>query len=179
MKIVDRNMAFGTGSGSASLTLPPRNGISTARHLWYTSAAAGTIKLYRAKQKTTAHAAVSASTALTIHTDEAGKVNGAVLTTSDYVLVCSSNSTVWQLQSISAVAAVSSSTVALTLGGNVTCAALDAIYIVRAADIVTLTTGTETAKAEYVFNSYRQMPVHVLLTAAGTDYISVSVDVEE
>jgi len=180
MNVIDRGMEYATGTDTCSLTVAEYLGQIVARQLWYTSPAAGTITVYRPKQKTTANAAVAASTALTIDTTALGYVGGAVLTTNDYVLVFDSGgSGGWQLSAISVVGTVSSSTVALTLGTAITCAASDTIYVVRAADIVTLVTANETTTQEYAFNSYRKYPVHAVLAATGTCRISVSYDVEQ
>lgn len=182
MNVVKRGMAYDDGTNSAAVTIGPENGAIVARSVWYTSPGAGTLKIYRAKpaHDTEANAAVSASTTLVIDTDANGYVGGSVVTTNDYVLVFDSSGNGPQLRSISNVGAVSSSTVTLTLGAALTCAADDKVYIVRQADIVTLVTANETAKdLQQVFNGYRNSPVHALLEATGTCRLSVAYDVEE
>jgi len=171
-----RGMKYGTGTNTASLTIPEGHGQVVCESLWYTSPGAGTLVIYRVKQKATANAAVAADTALVIDTDSAGKVGGAVLTTSDYVLVFDSGGTGgWQLSAVSAVAAVSSSTVSLTLGTAITCAAGDSVFVCRAADIVTMVTATETQKdIRNAFNGFRAMPVHAVLAATGTCQFSAA-----
>lgn len=177
-EVIDRGMAANSGATSISLTLGPAVGFIVARSMWFDSPAAGTITVYRPRQKAIANAAVSGSATLVVKTDASGYIGGAVLTTSDLVLVCSSTGTTWTLQTISNVAAVSSSTVTLTLGGTITCAALDTIYIIRAADVVTFVTADETKTVEYAFNGYDGMPVHLVMAATGTNTISVAYDVE-
>ena len=178
MKIIKRDMFYATGSGSAAVFLPQDNGQIVCRSMWYTSAAAGTLKFYRARQSATANAAVSASTTLVVKTTVLGYVGGAVLTTNDFVLV-ESSANGWQYRTIATVAGVSSSTVSLILGSAITCAAGETIHIVRAADVVSATTGTETQRdLRYVFNGFLNRPVYVLLTAAGTDLLSIAVDYE-
>jgi hypothetical protein len=178
MKVIARGMAYGAGSGTAALTIPRGNGMVVARQLYYDCPATGTLVFYRPRYETTAHAAVSATTTLVIHTDASGHIGGAVLTTSDYVLVSSTTSDGYQLSSISSVAAVSSSTVSLGLGSSITCAILNPIYIIRAADICTVVTGDETTRVEMAFNGIDMMPVHVLQTATGNNKISVAYDIE-
>jgi hypothetical protein len=182
MDVIHRDIAHATGTDSATAFVEPGNGISVARNLWFDSPAAGTLVANRAKQETTANAAVSNSDSLDIDTDSAGKVGGAVLTTNDYVIVQNSSGTgdIWYLQSISNVGAVSGSVVTLTLGGNIYCAASDAVFVVRAADIVTMTTADETVNnLQYAFNGYEGMPIGVVLTATGECRVSVAVDYEK
>lgn len=177
--VVERGQVYGTGTNTAGVVIPTGNGQIVANSVWYTSPAAGTLVIYRAKQSCVANAAVSASATLVIKTDSAGKVGGAVLTTNDYVIVEGSNGSGWQFRTISNVASVSASTVSLTLGSTITCAANDTIYVVRAADLVSLTTANETVRdARYIFNGYKGMPVYALLSATGTCHLSVAYDVE-
>ena len=179
MEVLQRTMAAGGGTNSASATIGPFNETPVARNLWFTSPGTGTLVIYRAGQKALANAAVVAATTLVIKTDASGYVGGSALTTSDYVLVMNSATGTWYLASISSVAAVSSSTVSLGLGSAISCAADDLIYIVRAADIVTFVTGTETvSNLQYAFNGYRGYPIRVVLTATGTCRFGVAVDVE-
>jgi hypothetical protein len=146
--------------------------------MWYTSPAIGTLKVYRASQKTKANAAVAASATLIVKTDAAGKVAGAVITTNDYVLVHDGSGS-YQLRGINTVGTVSSETVELTLASAITCSALERVYIVRAADIATLATAAETQKdLRYVFNTFPGFPASVLLEATGTCRMSVSYDTE-
>jgi len=165
-----RGMFRGSGTtASAKAYVGPEGGQIHCDSLSYTDDDAGLLKFYLAKQKTSANAACSASATLVIDTDSAGKVGGAVLTTNDYVLVADSSGTGWQLRSISNVAAVPSSTVSLTLGTAATCAADDLIYVVRAADIHSITTAAETkTNLLNLFSSYEMMPVAVELTSNST-----------
>ena len=175
MRGIRRNMFADSDTNSASATLDCGNGQVVGRTLSYTSPGAGTLNVYRPKQKTTANAACTNSTALTVKTDAAGKIGGAVITTNDYVLVCNTNASgnLFYLQTISNVASVSSGTVALTLGGNVYAAANDRVYIVRAADIPSFTVGAETkVELHDMFVGYPNMPVHLVLAATGTCLIS-------
>lgn len=170
------NTFFGTGSGTASVTIPQESGQIVCQRLGWDSAATGTLVIYRGSYRCKANAAVAADTTLVIKTDAAGKVEGYTPTTSDYVLVNNSTSgaTRWYLASISSVAAVSSSTRSLGLGGAVTCAADDAIFIVSNSlgDIISMATAAESVRdIYYAFCSRRGMPVHLLLTATGTDRI--------
>jgi hypothetical protein len=163
-----------SGSDTATAVIDPKNGTVKVRTLNYTSPAAGTLKAYRGRFNATANAAVSASATLVIDTDSAGKVGGAVLTTNDYVLV-ESAANGWQLRSISNVGAVSSSTVSLTLGSAITCAADDRVWVIRAADIASITTGTETVNGLYdAFVSYSGGPLALQLAATGTCTLTAS-----
>ena len=182
MKIIDRGMEYDSGSGTAEVMIKSHNGMVVCRNLWYTSADAGTIGIYRARQKTTANAADSASVTLVINTDVLGYVGGSVLVAGDFVIVADSSGTGWQRREIDSggVAGVSDSTVSLTLTAAATCSADDVIFIVRTADIVSLTTAAETVRNEpYVFNGYRNMPVAVLLTATGADKLSIAYNIED
>ncbi len=176
--------ASGT-TGACIAVVGPEPGQIVAESVSYTCDAAGTLKFYRARQKTTAAAACSAATGLKISTDAAGKVGGAVLTTSDYVIIGDSSGTGFQVRSLSVVAAVgtgaNASTVQLTLGATATCAAGDFIYIVRAADIHSLTTAQETkTNLLNLFNSYRRMPVAVELNGStGSKFFSGTYVVED
>lgn len=178
MNIIQRGQVYGTGTNSAAITMGPFTGLIVGRNGWYTSPGAGTITLYRPRSVALANAAVTSGTTLVIKTDSAGKVDGSVLTTNDYVLCCKDGT--WYLSSISSVAAVSSSTVSLGLGSAVTVAALGSVYICRAADIVALVTGTETVnKLEYWFVAAAvNYPVHAVLAATGTCRLSTTFDVE-
>jgi len=168
-------MFYGTGSGTAKATIGAEVGQIVCARMAYTSAAAGTLVIYRPDIAARANAAVSASATLVIKTDATGYVEGYTPTTSDYVLVGNSTTsgTTWYLQSISSVAGVSSSTRSLGLGGNIYCAADDFVFICKAANLVSITTGTETVNQIYdAFVGFKNMPVHVLLTATGTDMVS-------
>lgn len=177
-----KGMFYNDGTNSASATIPGGNGQVACLRLGYTSPGAGTLKVYRPNDATYANAAVSNSTALTIRTDANGYVGGRVLTTSDVVLVCNSGSTgnAWYLSTISAVAAVSSSTVALTLGSAIYCAAGDKVCVCRAADIVTMVTAAETVADLYDgFYGFPASPVHLVLAATGTCRINGSYEYQE
>lgn len=177
-----RGTFFASGTaGTVYAYVGPVTGRAVCDSLAYDCDAAGTLKFYLARQKTTANAACSASATLVIDTDAAGKVGGAVLTTSDYVLIEDSSGTGWQLRSISAVAAVSSSTVSLTLGATATCAASDGIWIVRAANILSIVTADETQnKLEDLFSSFPGFPVCVALTGStGSKTVSGTYHEEE
>jgi hypothetical protein len=63
-----------------------------------------------------ANAAVSAATTLVVKTDASGYIGGAVISTSDMILVFNTTTKAWVYSTISSVAAVSSSTVSLGLG---------------------------------------------------------------
>jgi len=184
MRVIKKGTFYGTGSGSAAATIPQQSGQIVCRRLGYTSAAAGTLDFYLARARSKANAAVSADTTLVVKTDSNGYFPGesTVMTTNDYVLVSNSTAggTVFTLSAISAVAAVSSSTVSLTLATAVTCLANDPVFLIRAADIISTTTAEETVRDEYdAFAGYRQMPVHILLTATGTDKVSGVYHVED
>jgi hypothetical protein len=165
---------YGTGSGTAAVLIPPGNGLIVGRRGWYTSAAAGTLVVYPARFAMVANAAVSAATTLVVKTDASGYIGGAVISTSDMILVFNTTTKAWVYSTISSVAAVSSSTVSLGLGSAISITAGGTVYLVRAADIVTLTTGTETVKdLDYWFTGVQAgMPVYLLLTATGTDLLS-------
>jgi len=169
---------YAEGTNTAAFFVPQSNGWSRAESLWYTSPAAGTLEIFRARSKTTAYAAAAASQTLVIDTDASGYVGGAVLTTDDFVLVSDTTGTGFQYSAaITNVAAVSSNTVTLTLTNTVTCAAGDTIFVVRVADVVSLTTANETAQnLAHVFSSYLQMPLYVLLSATGACQISAEME---
>lgn len=158
-----RGMFSGSGTSAAATSfVGPEAGVTVCTSMSWTNDAAGTLKFYRAKQKTTANAACSASTTLVIDTDSAGKVGGAVLTTNDFVLIEDSSGTGWQKRTLASVGAVSSSTVSLTLGATATCADGDRIWIVRAADVPTITLAAATVQdMGPLWNSYPNMPVYV------------------
>jgi hypothetical protein len=186
-EVVDRGQKYATGTNTAAVVIPPTNGNIVGRRSWYTSPDAGTIVLNRARSKMLANAAVSGSTALVIKTDVAGKVDGAVVSTSDYVLVQNPTTGAWVLSTVTNVAAVTvvstpnnTGTVALTLGTAVTCSAEGPVYLVRSADIVSLTTAAETLKdLDFWFASVAsERPIHVILSATGTCKLAVCWDVE-
>jgi len=180
LKVVNRGSFYATGSGSATAIIGASGGLIRCTNLSLFSDAVGTLKFYLANERTTANAAVAASATLVIDTDASGYVGGAVLTTNDYVIVADSSGTGYQLRSISAVAAVSSSTVSLTLGATITCAEGDVIYVVRAANIISRATTNDesTTDAKDQFNGFSDYPVAVVVTATGTDTVSGTYDVE-
>jgi len=174
MQKMKMGMFYGTGSGSCSATIGAEVGQIVCARLGYTSAASGVLEFYRPDIVARANAAVTNSTALVIKTDSVGHVEGYHPTTSDFILVGNSSGTgnAWYLQTIAGYAAVSSSTVAVTAGGNIYCAADDHIFICKAANVVVAVTGTETVNQVYdAFVGFKNMPVHVLLTATGTDRV--------
>jgi hypothetical protein len=180
-------MQYASGTNSAAVVIPPCNGHIVGRRSWYTSPGAGTIVLNRARSWLKANAAVSAGTTLVAKTDAAGKIDGAVFTTSDYLLVQNPTTLAWVLSLISSVAAVTvvdatknMGTVSLTIGTAVTCSADQPIYLVRSADIVSLTTGTETIRDldNWFTSAAPERPIHVILSATGTCKLSVTYDVE-
>lgn len=167
------------GENTAPLFVPPENGQFRAASMWYTSPGAGTIKAYPARSKIRANADVAASLTLVVDTDSAGKVDGAVLTDSDWVLVNDSSGTGWQARSISAVAAVSSGTVSLTLNASIICAEDDMIHIVRAADIKTVTVAAETEKqVENAFSGIGLGALYIILAATGTCQLTIDAEYE-
>lgn len=180
MKVIRELSRSNSGSNSATVTIPPQDGVIVGRKINFTSPAAGTLTIYCAQSTATANAAVAADTTLVIDTDSNGYVDGAVLTTNDYVLVFHPTTGAATLSAISAVGAVSSSTVSLTLGTAITCSADDKIFIVRAAGIATHTTADETQDYEYFYAGIApKMPVHLVLAATGTCRLSTFVQVKE
>lgn len=173
--------ASGTTATGVVAFVGPENGQIVCDSLSYTGDAAGLLKFYRAKQRTTMNAACATSTALKINTDAAGKVGGAVLTSSDVVVIADSSGTGLQIRTISSVAAVSSSTVTLTLGATAVAAAGDRVYVVRLADIHSITIGAETkVNLLNLFNSYLNMPVVVEITGStGSKFFSGTYQVEQ
>jgi hypothetical protein len=173
--------ASGTAATGTVAVLDMFNGQIVCDSLSYTGDAAGLLKFYRARNKGTANAACSANTTLKINTDAAGKVGGAVLTTSDYILVRDSASAGWQLRSISNVGAVSSSVVTLTLGAAATCASGDVLFVVRAADIHSVTIGAETKlNLLNMFNGFPNYPVAVEITGStGSKFFSGTYTVQQ
>lgn len=151
------------------------------KSLSYTCDATGTLKFYLAREATICALALANGTGLKINTDAAGKVGGALITTSDIVLVMHSGASGAQLRTVSSVAAVSSGTVTLTLGANATAALGDKIYIVRAADIHTIVTAAETkTDLGALFCSYPRMPVAVELAGStGAKHFSALYEVED
>ena len=180
LELIERGQVFNSGATSISLTINPRGGNIVGRRMWYTSPGTGSIIVYRPRTKMLANAAVSADTTLVVKTDASGYVEGAVISTNDKVLVQNPTTGAWVLAAVSSVAAVSSSTVSLGLGTAVTCSAAQVVYLVRAADIVTLVTGTETkTDLDYWFIGMgREMPVHIVMAATGTNYLATTFDVE-
>ena len=179
-----KGMFMGAGTtNSAVAVIRPKSGVIACDSLSYTDDDAGLLKFYLPKFLTTANAAVAASTTLVVVTDASGYIaDNAVLTTNDYALVEDSSGTGWQLRSIAAVGAVSSSTVSLTLGATITCASGDTIYIVRAADIHSITTAAETrVNLLNLFFGYENMPVAIELTSGstGSHFVSGSYHVED
>jgi len=158
----------------------PEAGQIVCDSLSYTGDAAGVLKFYRAKQRITAAAACTGSATLSINTDAAGKVGGAVVTTSDYVIIESSTSAGTQLRSVGTVGAVSSGKVALTLGAVATCASGDVVYLVRAADIHSITVAAESkTNLLHLFNSYKRFPVAIEITGStGAKLVSGTYTVE-
>ncbi len=180
MKVIARKMMYADGTNSAAGFVSPGNGVAVVRSMWYTSPGAGTLKFYPANAMTRAAAAVAASATLTIDTDSNGYVGGAVLTTSDWVLVADDSGTGWQARSISAVGTVASEVVSLTLNTTITCADANPVYVVRDADIVTLTTADETVQGvEYVFNGIGTNPFYAVLAATGACRLSLAIDYEK
>jgi hypothetical protein len=181
MKVIAKGQVYGTGSGTAAVTVPAGNGLVVGRRAWYTSPAAGTIGIYRPRTRFAANAAVTATTTLVAKSDANGYVDGAVFTTNDYLLVSNPTTGAWVLSKISAVAAVSSSTVSLTIATAVTCSADQEIYLVRAADIVSVVTGTETNydMDNWFVGRARGMPVYILLTASGTCHMATTYQIED
>ena len=174
MQTLSKHNLFGSGTTTASFTLPPGVGQIVCTRLGWDGPAAGTLAIYVASFKCKANAAVATSTALTIKTDASGYVEGYTPTSSDYVIVNNSTSgtTRWYLASISVVAAVSSSTRLLTLASNVVCAASDSIYIVSNSlgDIITFTIASESVRnVQDAFVGRRGLPVHILMSATGTN----------
>jgi hypothetical protein len=173
--------AAGTAASGTVAFLDKCNGQIVCDSLSYTGDAAGLLKFYRARQKNTANAACAASTTLKINTDAAGKVGGAVLTTSDFILVNDSAGAGWQLRTIGAVGAVSSSVVTLTLGAAATCASGDVLYVVRAADVHSVTIAAESkSNLLNMFNGYIGYPVAVEITGStGSKFFSGTYCVEQ
>jgi hypothetical protein len=181
MKIVKRQTVSATGTNTTTAVIPPYNGQIVARNIWYDSPDAGTLTVYPASGKTTANAAVAAATTIVIVTDSAGKVDGAVIAATDWLIVHDSTAggSGWQLRDVSTVAAVSSSTVSIVVTAALTCAAGDAVYIVRVADIAAHTTAAETIKdLAYLFSGYPDCPVALVLAATGTCRLSVMANYE-
>lgn len=184
MKVIESFTAFKEGTDSATIVLPPKNGISVVKRLWYKSPAGGTITVARYKLKTDAVAAVAAASSLVVNTDALGYINGSQILSSDILLICGSNGSGWQIATMSSVGIPSDSTVELTLNETITCAAGDAVYIARnhsttQLDVHTLVTGTETVHDDFAINGYRDMPTTIVLAATGLCRIGVDVDVEE
>ena len=171
----------GTTATGVITVLDKCNGQIVCESLSYTGDAAGLLKFYRARNKSTANAACAASTTLKINTDAAGKVGGAVLTTSDFILVNDSAGAGWQLRTIGAVGVVSSRVVTLTLGATATCASGDVLYVVRAADVHSVTIGNETKNNLLnMFNGYLNYPVAVEITGStGSKFCSGTYTIEQ
>lgn len=170
MRALNFGTFYGAGTNTASATIPAQSsGLVRVMRIGWDSPGAGTLVIYRARELAKANAAVSADTTLVVKTDASGYVGGAVLTTNDYVLVSNPTTGAYVLSQISAVAAVSSSTVSLTLGTAITCSANQTIWIIRAADILTLTTAAESVRDLYDFViGYQGYPIHFVLAATGT-----------
>ena len=171
----------GTAASGVMTVLDKCNGQIVCESLSYTGDAAGLLKFYRARNKGTANAACAGSATLKINTDAAGKVGGAVLTTSDFILVNDSAGAGWQLRTIGAVGAVSSGVVTLTLGAVATCASGDMLYVVRAADVHSVTIGAETKNNLLnMFNGYLNYPVAVEITGStGSKFCSGTYQIEQ
>lgn len=181
MKVIDKGQVFSTAATSTAVTIPAGEGLVVGRHTWYTSPAAGTITVYRPRSMAVANAAVAADTALVVKTDAAGKIDGAVATTNDYILALDPSTGAAVLSKISTVAAVSSSTVALTMATALTCTASQVLYLIRAADIVVVTTAAATVNDMdnwFVGKGFR-MPVHIVMAATGTNLIAVCYQIEQ
>ena len=180
LQVIDEGQVFATGEDTCTAYIAPKAGMISNKMIWFDSIAAGTITIDRATQVTTANVAEVAGTALTIDTPSGdGTVGGAVLTTSDFVLVHDSAAagSGWQRSAITTVPA-GTTTVALTTTSNVTLSAGDPVYIVRAANIVSVVTADETIREENAFVGYRQMPVALTLAATGTCKISCVYEVK-
>jgi len=173
--------ASGTTATGVLTVLDKCSGQIICDSLSYTGDAAGLLKFYRSRNKGTANAACANSTTLKINTDAAGKVGGAVLTTSDFILVNDSAGAGWQLRTISAVAAVSSGAVTLTLGAAATCASGDVLYVIRAADVHSVTIGNESkSNLLNMFSGYPNYPVAVEITGStGSKFFSGTYTVEQ
>ena len=172
--------ASGTTAAGTISVLGDCNGQIVCESLSYTGDAAGLLKFYRARNKNTANAACASSTTLKINTDAAGKVGGALLTTSDFILVNDSAGAGWQLRTIGAVGTVSSGVVTLTLGAAATCASGDQLFVVRAADVHSVTIAAESkTNLLNMFNGYRGYPVVVEITGStGSKFFSGTYSVE-
>jgi len=181
MKVINELSRSNSGTNSATVTIPPQDGLVVGRQVTFTSPGAGTLTIYCAQSQVIANAAVSAGTTLVIDTDSNGYVDGAVLTTNDYVLVFHPTTGAATLSAISVVGSVSSSTVSLTLGTAITCSEDDKIYVVRAAGIETHTVAAETVRGlDYFYAGMApKMPVHMVLAATGTCRLSTFVQVKE
>lgn len=163
----------------ALAVIPPQNGVVQLSNVNFFADAVGTYKILRPRHRTTANAAVTADTALPIVTDSNGYVGGKVISTSDFVLVADTSGTGWQLIAISAVGAVASSVVELTLASNVEVASGDYIYIVRAEDILSRATTADENRvdAKDQGTSFDNMPIAVEIAATGSNTLSGTYDV--
>ena len=161
-------------SNLALFIFPPNDGQIDILNLNFFSDAIGTLTFYRANLKEKAAAALSAGTGLQIDTDAAGLVtDGAVVTTSDFVIATDASG-VGQLRGISTVSAVASSVVTLTLDANATVADNQAVYIVRAANVVQRATTNDerTIDAKDQATSFDKRPLAVEVSATGTNELS-------
>ena len=184
MRIVSLRSFQGVITSNLALAiLSGQRGVIDILNLNFFSDAVGTLKFYLASLKESANAAVAADTALTIDTDTDGFVgDNAVVTTNDKVIVLDSTAPSGQglqLRGISAVAAVSSSTVLLTLDANITCKVDDVVYIVRSADIVSRATTDDerTTDAKDQASSKDGFPIAIEVSATGTNELSGKVRV--
>ena len=180
LRVIKKGSVAGViASNLATVTIAPQDGLTELTNVNFFSDAVGTYKIYRPRHQTTANAAVAASATLVIDTDTEGKVGGSVIGATDYILVADTSGTGWQLVDVSSVAAVSSSTVSLTLGSSITCSADDGIYIVRVADILSRATTDDErvidAKDQAV--SFDRMPMVLQIAATGTNELTATFEV--
>ena len=177
-------MAVGTASTNSITVIPPQDGsiAITAANYWQPTSSA-TLTKYLADNKSKAQAAISASTTCVMYCDEgtngaAPKLDGRLLTTSDYVIVVdttASTTTAPQLRKISAVGTVTnvvgSDYTSMTLASAVTTLANAPIYLVPSTKVITQTvTGNKEYAPAFAIGEHRMpLAVTLLTTNPGTN----------
>lgn len=171
---------FAAGHATASeKILGPFNGQILVRKINSTSDKAGSLlKFFAAKQQTAVRATSAAGATALYITAAAAVVDGAILTTSDYVVVFTAGG-VFMSKIASVTATPGAEAVATTgnipsgMGGAVG----DKVYIVRAADISSVASGAASLSLEYQSAGHDGYPLVITLDSTSAGYFSGLVEI--
>lgn len=164
-------------AGHATLSeklLGPVNGQILIRKINCTSDKAGSmLRFYPAKQQTTVRATSAAGATNLYISAPLAVVDGAVLTTSDYVIVLTAGGVFMDL-----IAAVDATEGAekLTLTSNIPSgkggAVGDKVFIVRAADLASVACGAASLSLEFQSAGFDRNPIGIRLDSTSAGYLS-------